>query len=318
LSTPLERFEGEYVDALERHLAERTEATLHAAYEIGRAALSEGLGVLDMAVIAHRALRSTCGHQRAGQEVEQTIEALESFVLESLSPFEMAYRGAREANSALRRQNEVLEAETTRIAHGLHDAAGQILAFAHHALDRLLSDAPQAVARVSEVRQRLDEVEDHLRQLSHELRPTILDDLGLVPALRFLGERVSGRSGIAVSIEESSVGRFPRPVEVTLYRVVQEALANAARHAQAAHVWIALRDQGGCVHCSIRDDGVGIPGQRDLGATPANHLGLAGIRDRVTSCGGSLVIESASKLGTELRVAIPVEADDAASHSAGR
>ena len=317
MSTALERFESEYAGALERHIAGEEETTLHSAYEIGRRALVEGLGILDMAVIIQRALLTACGRARTPEEVAHTLEGLETFLLESLSPFEMAHRGVREANTALRSQNEVLEAETTRVAHEFHDAAGQLLACAHLTLDRLLSEAPNTGARVAEVRRHLDEVEEQIRQLSHELRPTILDDLGLLPALRFLGEGVSQRTGVAVTIDASPADRLPHPLEVALYRIVQEALTNAVRHAHASRVRVDFRVDAGWVRCSIRDDGVGMSGRAPT-SPHANGIGLAGIRDRVASFRGTVEIESAPAEGTELRVSIPLEGVDASTHPAGR
>lgn len=314
----LERIEREYSRALERHLERGEEATLHSAYEIGRRALGEGLGVLDMVAIIHRSLLAACQGIGTRAEVQRTLVGLESFLLESLSPFEMAHRGAREANAALRRQNETLEAETTRIAHALHDAAGQLLACAHLALDRLEGEHATAGARVIEVRSHLDRVEEEIRRFSHELRPTILDDLGLVPALRFLGDGVSHRTGVSVRIDTSAAERLPRPLEIALYRIAQEALTNAARHARASLVQIHLLIEADCVRCAIHDDGVGMADGGASTVPASNGLGLIGIRERIASLGGTLEIESGPTRGTELRVVIPLEGIDAASHLAGR
>jgi len=317
MNTASQRLEREYADALETHIAGGQETTLHHAYEIGRRALVEGLGVLDMAVIIQRALLTACGRARSREEIICTVVGLESFLLESLSPFEMAHRGVREANTALRSQNEVLEAETTRIAHELHDAAGQLLACAHLTLDQLLKEAPDTRARVREVRRHLDQVEDQIRQISHELRPTILDDLGLLPALQFLGESVSQRTGIAVTIDASLEDRLPRLFEVALYRIVQEALTNAVRHARASCVRIDYRAEAGWVRCAIRDNGAGMYGREPAGSH-GNGIGLAGIRARVASLRGKLEIESTPAHGTELRVSIPLEVADAPAHPLGR
>jgi signal transduction histidine kinase len=306
------RIERDYEAALARHLEGGDEAALHSAYEIGRTAIADGLGVLDMATMAHRSILAACGAARTPEETIRIIGQLESFLLESLAPFEMAYRGAREANNALRNQNEALEAEMTRIAHSLHDAAGQLLACAHLALSRLGREAPKAASCVREVRGYLDDVEEQLRQLSHELRPTVLDDLGLVPALELLAEGISLRAGIAVAVEAPDTGRLPKPLELALYRIVQEALANVVKHAQASIARVDLEIEKGWVRCAVRDDGVGMDRSRESAPGPSHGLGLAGIRDRVSSLGGTLEVKSGDARGTEVRVHIPLENGHAA------
>ena len=123
------------------------------------------------------------------------------FFAECMSPFEMTHRAFGEANEALRHMNEALEEEVKGIAHALHDEAGQLLAAVHLSLDQVARDVdPSAQRRLREVKGLLEEVDQQMRHLSHELRPTILDDLGLVPAIEFLSEGVAKRSGLRISI----------------------------------------------------------------------------------------------------------------------
>src|SRR5947208_11398931 len=190
-----------------------------------------------MAALHHEALRASVLRLDALQARAKAAEAAQAFFSESLSPFEMTHRASREANSALRRLNERLEEEAKRIAHTLHDEAAQLLASVHVALDALARDLPQSVrSRLGEVRDLLDRIEGELRRLSHELRPTMLDDLGLVPALQFLAEGVAKRTGLSVEVRGSTHGRLPPAVETAPYRIAQEALTNAVRHAHPAHV----------------------------------------------------------------------------------
>src|SRR3989442_12983268 len=123
--------------------------------------------------------------------------------------FEMAHRGVREANSALRRHNEMLEEVAKRIAHSLHDEAAQLLGCVYVALDELAWDLPRGPhhERLQKIRELLGETSEQLRRLSHELRPTILDDLGLLPAIEFLAEGVSKRTGLSITVEGSMAGR---------------------------------------------------------------------------------------------------------------
>jgi signal transduction histidine kinase len=169
------------------------------------------------------------------------------------------------------------------------------------------ADAGPYLARVTTL---LDEIQAHLRRFAHELRPTMLDDLGLMPALEALGQSVSSRSGIAVSIEGSTEGRLAPAVEIALYRTVQEALTNTTKHSGAARAEVSVERQRGEVRCTVTDDGVGF-----APATSHNHgLGLIGLRERLASLGGSVRWGSIPGVGgAVLAVTIPVEASHAAS-----
>jgi signal transduction histidine kinase len=302
--SPRSDLSAAFVRTLEEYLAggDGAEAALLSAYELGRRALAEGLGVLDVAGLLHDALVAAC---RGRPDSAETIRAAEGFALECLSSFEMAHRAAREANVALRRMNELLEEQRRRISHELHDQAGQFLASVYLALDEMARDLPPAaLARVQTVKDRLDQVEEQLRRLSHELRPTILDDLGLLPALELLAEGVSGRHAVTINVSGPRDARFPSAVETALYRVAQEALNNVAKHARASHVELSVAAADGKVCCIIRDDGIGLPpatrGDRIGG------LGLIGMRERLVPLGGTLRIDSAPGAGTEISAAIPL------------
>jgi len=211
----------------------------------------------------------------------------------------------RRSEEALRRMNETLEEETKRLAHEVHDEAGQLIATAQLALADISREMPASsragVAKVSRV---LDEVADQLRRLAHELRPTVLDDLGLVPALEFLAQGVRRRTGLDVYVEGSTDGRLAPTVETTLYRVVQEAIINVSKHAHARSVIIQVHHEPGHVVCSISDDGVGF----DTIAQPKGPrgLGLLGIGHRVEALGGKLEICTRPGQGTALIVDIPL------------
>jgi signal transduction histidine kinase len=144
----------------------------------------------------------------------------------------------------------------------------------------------------------------HLRRLAHELRPTILDDLGLRPALEFLAEGFASRAGIKVIVRGTCEGRLPAQIENAVYRIVQEALTNAARHARATAVTVELEQAAHRLVCSVRDDGVGFDSEALLGRG-ARGLGLLGMRERLTPFGGTLQIHSAPGQGTEVRVTVP-------------
>lgn len=299
--------EDAYVRTLEQYLSGQGEKALGSAYEIGRSALTDGLGVLEMAAMHHVALTKIlhCAHTAA---IEDRLDRAKEIFDESLSPYEMANRGFRDAIAALQRLNEVLEQEIQRIAHTVHDDTGQLLVAARLAISGVAHDLPPALQeRLQEVNSFLDQVDNQLRNLSHELRPTILDDLGLVAALQFLADRISGKSYLLVKLQASSTGRYAPGIETAVYRIVQEALTNIVRHAQAKTVRIKLFENAGNLCCRINDDGRGFDVPAVLVAHGHRGLGLLGIRERLHAIGGSLQINSTPGKGTELLVKIPTE-----------
>lgn len=211
----------------------------------------------------------------------------------------------RRQEEALQRMNEALDQQTTRIAHALHDESGQLLASVHIALEEVAGQMPAgARARFQKVKHLLDQIEDQLRRFSHELRPTILDDLGLVPALEFLAQSVSKRTGMAVTVECSKDGRFAPPVEAALYRISQEALTNVARHAKASQVNIQIQSEAEMITGSIKDNGRGFDTAAVL-RKGRRGFGLHGVQARIEALGGTFFISSKPRQGTTLRFTIP-------------
>jgi signal transduction histidine kinase len=141
-----------------------------------------------------------------------------------------------------------------------------------------------------------------------------LDDLGWIPAIRFLAEGVSKRANLPIHIDATVSGRLPGTIETTLYRIVQEALTNAVKHAQANNVWIRAWREDLALCCSIRDDGGGFDSGQANVAPGRKGLGLIAMRERVTAIGGTLHIESRTGSGTEISIRLPLEDDHADSH----
>jgi signal transduction histidine kinase len=293
-------------EALRDHIARGGERTLHEAYEVARRAVEEGYGPVDMVAMLHSAWRVAVASGTPPQPV--AFERFEAFALECFSPFEMEYRGARDATRALRRMNERGEENVRRIAYELHDTAGQLLATVHFALDaaerRLGTIAGNSLVPV---RTRLQEVELELRRLSHELRPTLLDHLGLLPALRELAQGVSARSGIAIHVHDATPNRMPASVEIALYRITQEAFTNAIRHSRATRIEVRVARVDAEVHCTITDNGVGFERVALEGIRADSGLGLAGMAERLAPLGGSLRIETSPGRGVRLDIHIPLE-----------
>ncbi len=224
----------------------------------------------------------------------------------------------KRAEQALHRLNEALEERARHIAHELHDEASQILVSVHIAIDGLAHTLPPAGQQtIGEIKELIEQIESELRRLSHELRPTILDDLGLVPALEFLAQGVSKRFKIPISVEGSTNGRLSPQLEVALYRVAQEALNNMMRHSKAAHGFIQMKHENNLVLLTITDDGVGFDVPAVMQQKGRQGLGLIGMRERLIPLHGECIINSSPGKGTEVSVLVPSEGKDAYSHSSG-
>jgi signal transduction histidine kinase len=251
-------------------------------------------------------------YEPAANRIATTVSA--GFVQERERTIRRQQKALRElsarrlAEQALRALNQRLEEEARRIAHALHDEAGQLLVSVYLALDTLIAQLPpDARERLTEIRALLEQVEAQLRRLSHELRPTILDDLGLKPAIEFLADGISKRTGRSVVVIASISGRLPSLVEIALYRVVQEALTNVIKHAQATQTIVHLVHHPEALVCSIADNGRGFDARARPAYIRSEGLGLIGMRERAASLGGKFSIESSPGRGTTLKIVVPLK-----------
>jgi len=216
-------------------------------------------------------------------------------------------RSQRELRELSAQVHEAREEEKTRIARELHDELGQLLTALKMDLASLLPQLrePELAARATEMAALLDQTVTATRRISADLRPLMLDDLGLADAATWLVDDFVKRSGIAVSIdiaESEALARLPAPIATTLYRAVQESLTNIARHSGAKRAWVVFAVDDGSVHVEVEDDGRGIA-PADL--AKARSLGLKGMRERIAYLGGSLDIAAAPRGGTRLRLSVP-------------
>ena len=210
--------------------------------------------------------------------------------------------------------------EAKRIARALHDESGQLLATVYIALDEMAKETPTAKKPLEKIKGLLDQIEERLRNLSHELHPTILDHLGLLPSFEFLAQQISKRTGIQVTIEGATNKRFSPLLELTLYRVAQEALNNAARHSHASKVHVRLRENERLIQCALEDNGIGFDPKAISGwpGRMGSGLGLAGMRERIEALNGTFQVLSAPGQGTKLAITIPKERIHGSANSSGR
>jgi signal transduction histidine kinase len=172
--------------------------------------------------------------------------------------------------------------------------------------ERLTAAAPETAAKVEQMNAVLDQTVGSVRRISADLRPLMLDDLGLIDAASWLVEEFAQRSGISCTFEppqEPELDSLERGIATALYRALQESLTNIGRHAQAKHARIVLRlDDGGAL-LEVEDDGRGIDAE-DI-AKPRS-LGLKGMRERALYLGGTLEVGRATRGGTQLRLRLPL------------
>jgi len=204
------------------------------------------------------------------------------------------------------------EEERKRISRELHDEASQALIAAKINLEMFEKRLP---IRLGEVRTGLMETSsllvhtlENLRRLSHDLRPSMLDDLGLIPTLRWYTERSAKRLGIPINFKAVSLKKRPNvEVETVIYRIVQEALTNIAKYADAKEVSISLTKKNGTLITRVEDNGKGFNLTTPaLGEQASHGLGILGMKERVNNLGGIFHIESTQGKGTKLLVKIPL------------
>jgi two-component system sensor histidine kinase UhpB len=218
----------------------------------------------------------------------------------------------RELHALSERAIDAQEEERRAIAQSLHDDTGQALSMLIIHLDRIDERTPaqetELKKQVADARELASNSLTELRRILSGLRPAILDDLGLVPAIRWFARTNLEQVGIYVVVKAPSIPLELSPaITTTLFRIVQEAISNVVRHAGAGSVTIVLQLSEGAVDLRIEDDGRGFnPQNASRDAVELQRLGLLGIRERAELLGGVVSIESAPEKGTCLEVSIPL------------
>ena len=232
---------------------------------------------------------------------DDDLRLAETFAARAAVAVELSHRVAQDA---LRRVVQAQELERRRLARELHDETGQALTsilLGLKPLEEALADHP-AQAGLAELRELVVSALQDVRRLAVELLPAVLDDFGLVPALERLIESYAEQSGIRVDFH-SALGeaRLPSDVETALYRVVQEALTNIAKHANAGSVSVSVARRETTVAATIEDDGEGF----DPRSVREDGIGLIGMRERLALIEGRLHVESRPGVGTTIVAEVP-------------
>lgn len=203
------------------------------------------------------------------------------------------------------------EEERKRIARELHDETGQTLTSLMMGLKSLAASCPTAAkeCRIEEMRAVVKTALGEIHQLAVELRPSILDDMGLIPALeKYTAEYRQGHGvDVDLHVNWGIAGRVPHEIEVTIYRIVQEALTNVAKYARAENASIIITSDDRGLEVIIEDDGQGFNVEETMATGANNRLGLYGMRERASLVGGTFTIESTPAHGTSVYVRIPIE-----------
>lgn len=251
----------------------------------------------------------------------------ERHLIDSLADSVSSYLTRREAEESLRSAHaqmqtlsrqlmQVQERERRQLAHDLHDEIGQAVTAIKMNLQTM-----QRVADTSNIQDTLndslgilDKILQRVRDLSLDLRPSLLDDLGLVPAVRWYVERQAMRAGLVAEVKAENVPQDLEPdMAVACFRIVQESITNILRHAKATKIHVTLRQEEHSLDLCIKDDGTGMSA-REMPGTAAvrSTLGLLGMQERAQALGGRITIQSLPGQGTEVRARIPLRSREAA------
>ena len=239
-----------------------------------------------------------------------TIAAL---ALENAHLYEEADARARIRRELLAREIKVQEEERRRIARELHDEVGQSLTGLIMSLDALEQTLPLDGRERSHLRRYLTEARDiasgtlqEIRRVIFDLRPTLLDDLGLAAAEDWYAKTSLSKAGIQPIVRASGLdSRLPQRLEVALYRLVQEAVANVIKHSYARECTVSLTGGNGAVETLVEDDGRGFDPDK-ISRAGEEHLGIVGMEERVRSLGGQFAIDSQPGGGTRVHIRIPL------------
>jgi len=345
--------------ALQNYLLHPEEVFLQLAYDLGRQAVAEGIGILNLFRIHSSAAR------RLASDDREKAETAEAFFMEAMSPFEATHRGFRETNARLselnatlaKRNNElaainfelnreieerkrteealrqskehyrvlfndarvmqenlrhlsnrvlyIQEEERKRISRELHDEVGQALTAVNVHLAMARKSPQAAPEQIAEAQKLVEQTMEAVHRFARELRPAMLDDLGLAAALRSHIQSFAERTQLRVTFDaDPIVEQLGDDEKMVVYRVVQEALTNVARHAEATQVSVNIRQTRVAVRLVISDNGKAFSSVQKEDSQ--KRLGVSGMQERVRLVNGTFHIDSREGKGTTVRVDLPL------------
>jgi signal transduction histidine kinase len=281
-------------------IADRIEALNEEALRRGDVKLGELFGRLQLGLLAMIAVTLLGGATLAALTTFHILK-LEAEVEQRLKESVHSQAGLQELSARLVRAQEE---ERRALSRELHDEVAQafsaVLMEAENLLD--LDPAPEVRAHLDSIRGVAGKGMNEIRNMALLLRPSMLDDFGLLPALEWQAREIGRRTGLRVQVASEMPGELPEEHKTCVYRVVQEALNNCAQHAQASAVQVCVRHLAGQILVTVQDDGSGFDPQRVRG------LGLLGMEERARHLGGSFQIDSRPGRGTLLSVVLPLAA----------
>jgi two-component system NarL family sensor kinase len=256
-------------------------------------------------------------------ELAAALASQAAAALANAALFETARRHETELRKLAQMRVQLQEESLRSLSRELHDGIGQVLTAIKMDLGMIeraaALDAPALQLRVGEVREQVTELVQEVRTMSQLLRPSMLDDFGLVPTLQWFVEKFTARTGIEVALQTPTTEtRLPSAIEVLLYRVTQEALTNVMKHARARHVDVELQTSDGEVVLTIADDGIGFDVERFRRTPALGGVGLLGMRERVAYYHGHIEIQSRPQAGVRISLRIPLAAAAGGEGQRGR
>ncbi len=300
---------------IDRHLAmDRRNNFLWSAGTIGVTVLIVGLMMNRLVVTRLERFTQTVRSLGKGNQDQRVVLGGNDEIGELANSFNSMYEelGQKESlrGQLMEKVITAQEEERRRIARELHDETGQALTSLMVGLKVLAGAASlqEVQEKASQLRAVAAQTLDSVHRLALELRPSVLDDLGLVAAIQRHVKDWGENCGLRADFQAIGPDRRLSPqIETTVYRVVQEALTNVARHAEAQNVSVILEYRGDSIVCIIEDDGQGFDVTRVLKANDMRRLGLYGMQERISLVGGKLAVESTAGVGTTVFVEIPLD-----------